>query len=84
MNRRRVRPWYVGWNSLGLAALASVAFSFLVVNSLFFSPTHPSHNHWWYWPLMVGTIFLASSSIASVLWLIRDRVRARGAEHRAN
>jgi len=56
-----------------------VALSFLVVNSLFFSTEVPSHHHWWYWPLLIGTIGLAAMSIASIVWLLRDRFRVNRA-----
>jgi len=79
MATRRSRPWYVGSDSLSLSGISSLALSFLVVNSLLFSTKHPSHDQWWYWPLLIGTIGLASLSIASTLWLIRDRLRAKRA-----
>ncbi len=71
---RRSPSWYWGSDSIGSRASFASSASFLVLELLI--TKRLSHDHWWYWPLVIATAMLAIWSIASALWLIRDRRRA--------
>jgi len=75
VSTRRLPSWYWGSDSVGSRASFAVSASWLVLVLL--TTSRLSHNHWWYWPLVIAIAMLATWSISSTLWLIRDRRRAR-------
>lgn len=73
MKVHRHRPRFVGWNSIGLSAVLTIASIFLLVNSLVLNTGRPSHDHWWFWPLIAVTAALALYGATSVVWLLKHR-----------
>jgi hypothetical protein len=76
MTTRRAPRWYYGSDSTTSRVVFTLGWSLLLVQLLI--TKRLSHDHWWYWPLVVSAAAVAIWSIASTVWFIRDRRRAGG------